>query len=213
MSPLRLVVLGLYIITAVTAVTLARRDPRHKPVAWYLAAVLSLDVLRLGFSQLLPLGPAERQGTALLLRHLDQGAYLGLILAPSAMAMALFLRRRPWPVLVAHVVFWAMVVLSYPVLRGFKLLELYSAAELSGGLASVGMFAMWTRQRAEATVSIKSGTVLAFARLAVVLVPALVGEGALANWLAIVGLHGVALAVVLALQLRVLLSDGSRQET
>lgn len=207
------VVLGLCAVTAAMAAIVAFRDSRHRPIAWYLVAILGLDLLRLGLRQLLPPGPTERQGAALLLRHLDQGAYLGLILAVPAMSMALFLRRRPWVIAVVHVAIWTAVVIGYPVLRGVALLRLYTAIELAGGIASAGMFIMWTRSHEGASVPIMSGLVLAAASLATVVVPSLVGEGALVLWPVIVALHGVAFAVVMVLQLRVLLGNSRRSET
>jgi hypothetical protein len=205
MSTLRALVMIICVATTAAGLVLARRDARHRPVAGYLAAVLGLDLLRLGLHQVLPPGSGERHGVALLLRHLDQGAYLGVLLAPAAMAMSLFLRRRPWPIVVAGAAAWAMVVLSYPALRGADLLRFYTAVELAGGLAAAGMFVTWARSSwLSCSVPIMAGIVLIAASLASIAVPALTGAGALARWPAIVALNGVALAAVLALQLRAL---------
>jgi len=210
---LRALVMIIGVAAAAAAPVLARRDARHRPVAWYLVAVLGLDLLRLGLHQALPPGPGERHDVALLLRHLDQGAYLGLLLAPAAMAMALFLRRRPWPVAVAGAAAWAVVVFGYPALRGADLLRVYTAIELAGGLAAVGMFLTWTRSprldEERHSAPVMTGIVLVGGSLASVAVPALTGDGTLARWPVIVALNGVALAAALALQLRALL--GARE--
>jgi hypothetical protein len=175
---------------------------RRGPVAWYLVVVVGLDLLRLGLRQLLPPGPAAREGFALLLRHASQAAYLGLILAIPALAMALFLRRRPWPVAGAWAAVALVVVATYPELRGPELLRAYSALELVGGLGAVGCFVAWRRRRERLTVEHACGIVLISASLATVALPPLLGAGVLERWPVIVALHALAFGVVLALQLR-----------
>jgi hypothetical protein len=171
-------------------------------VAWYLAAVVALDLLRLGLTHVVPTGPGPpRVGLELLLWHVDQAAYLGLILAVPALAMALFLRRPPWPVAAAWATAALVVAATYPELRGPELLRAYSALELAGGIAAVGCFISWLWRRERLTTSHACGIVLISASLATVLLPSLVGAGALERWPVIVALHAVAFAVVLGLLL------------
>jgi hypothetical protein len=138
--------------------------------------------------------------------------YVALLMAVPAMAVALFLRRRPWVIAVVGVVLWLTIVVSYPDLRGNALLELYSVAELAGALLAVGCFVMWTTSpRAEkGSVSVQSGVILTGASLATVVVPSLFGPLALERWTAIMALHALAFAAVLALQLRTLTQKTNR---
>ncbi len=96
MTPLRLLSLALLAAAALTGVLLARRAPRHWPVAGYLVALLVLSLARLGLTQLLPAGDGVREGWALVWRSLDQGALLAERAALPAMALALWPWRRRW---------------------------------------------------------------------------------------------------------------------
>jgi hypothetical protein len=214
-TPWRAIQLALCAGAAVAAVALVRRDARHKPVVWYLVAVFGLDLLRLGLHQLLPSGPAVRQGSVVVLRHADQAVYVALLMAVPAMAVRLFLRRRPWMIAAAGLVLWLAIVVSYPGLRGDVLLELYSVVELAGALLAVGCFVTWAKspQAEEGSAPIQSGIILAGASLATVIVPSLFGALSLERWDAIMALHALAFAAVLVLQLRSLLGDPKQENT
>jgi hypothetical protein len=204
----QLVTLGLYAAAAGTAIALARHDKRHRPVAWCLAVILALDVARLGLKQLLPPGPEVRVGWDAWLRHLGQAAYVGIILARPAMAMRLWIGWRPCLVVAAGAAVWFHVVASYPGLRLAPLLELYSNVEFTGAAGSVLFFGLWAWRRPSAEIAATPmccGVVLCGASLAVMVVPGLTGPGLLEHWLDAVKLHGVALAVVVGLQLRELI--------
>jgi hypothetical protein len=157
----------------------------------------------------MPLEPAVREGFTSYLRHVDQAAYLGLIALLPAMAMVLFLRRRPWPVAGAWLAALVWTVAFYPSLRGADLLWFYTGLELAGALASVGLFITWLGRGTRTTTPIMCGLVLISASLTSVLLPPLVGEGTLARWPVIVALHAVSLAVVLVLQLRALTASAA----
>lgn len=206
------VTLALYAAAAITAVALARRDQRHGPVAWCLCAILACDLAQRGLKQLLPPECDVRIGWAAWLRHLYQGAWIAIILARPAMAMALWIRRRPWLVVAAGLVLWAHVVDGYPELRLASLLELYTDVEFFGAAASALAFGVWAWRRPSdeiAAPSASCGAVLCAASLAVTVVPSLSGPGLLEHWLDAVKLHGLALALVLGLQARALWSAGS----
>lgn len=204
MTALRLAVLLLYAAAAAAAVLLALRSRRHKPVAWYLSAVFALDLVRLGLSLLLPSSSEPREGLIVLLRHVDQAAYLGLILALPEMTIKLFLRRQPWSTVGAvYAVFLVLIVVFYPELRGAELMMLYSAIELAGGVASAGFFWMWASESGEGlSTSTACGIVLTAGSLAVSVLPSLAGEALLSRWPISVALHGVFCLLVLVLQLR-----------
>jgi len=211
-TPIRLVHLVLLGVTTAAAVTVSRKDKHNWPVAWYLVAVVALDLVRLGLRQLLPNPPpaGQLEGWDLLLRHIDQAAYLGLIMVVPAMNMALFLRKRPWAIGVVFVAVCAVLTGSYPAIRGNELLEIYTAIELAGVVASAGFFIMWLRSprllEEGASVPIMSGVVLTSGNLVTVVLPPLTGAGVLTKWPIVVALHAVCFGIVLVFQLRYLLT-------
>lgn len=91
-----LLAVALFVAAAVVAGLLARRDERHRPIAWYCGVVAALDVLRLARAAALSPATGPREGWELLVRHLDCGAYLATLAALPAMAAALFL-SQPHP--------------------------------------------------------------------------------------------------------------------
>lgn len=90
MTPLQAATLALYAAAAIAAVALTRRDPRHRPVAWYLCAVVALDGGRWVRALLLEPSPGPRVGWDLVLRHAEVGLYLASILALPALAVVVF---------------------------------------------------------------------------------------------------------------------------
>lgn len=200
MTPLQLVTLVLYLAAAAVAARHARGDPRSRPVAVYLGAVVALDVLRYMLAAALPdASQGPPRGTALLLRHLSQGAYLGTIAAQPALAVALFFRRRPAPVALAAVLLWVVVVGAYPWLRGPALLELYSCAEVAGLVCSGAAFASWLRSpqllEEAACPHIWAGLAILAGTGAVALIPRLTGAWLLASWPAVVLVNGAMVAL------------------
>lgn len=90
MTPLQAATVALYIAAAGAALLLTRRDPRHRPVAWYLCVVVAVDALRWGRSLLLPPAMGPREGWELVARHAEAGLYLASILALPALAWVVF---------------------------------------------------------------------------------------------------------------------------
>jgi hypothetical protein len=211
----------LYLAAFLAALAVGYRNRRHRPVAVYLGAVLAIDMIRAAAEAcLLPPPPRPYQGWLLLLRHLDQGAYFALLLAGPALALAVFtgLKSR-WPIAVTWAALWLVGWLGYPELRGGALLKLYSAVEAAGGLLAVVLFVRWALRHPELLAikgvppAVAVSVVLLGASLVASVLPSLAGAQTLARWPAIVGLHGVALAAVLVLQLRALIGNDSKQET
>lgn len=232
-------VLALYVAAALTALAVSRRDRQHRPVAVYLCAVLALDALRTGLEvYLLPPLASPYQGWQLAVRHLDQGAYLALLLAGPALAVAVFCARRIpcsrpqptmrsppktlvpgpwWPIAGAWAALWLVGWLGYPELRGDALLECYSAVEAAGAVVALLLFARWAWRHPEllavrgAPLAAKAAVILLGASLVVSALPSLAGAETLAQWPAIVGVTGVALAAVLCLQLQALIHNRDTQ--
>ena len=210
MTALHIATLTLFVATTAAAVAVAKKEKRHRPVAWYLVSVVGLEQVRFGLSQLLPATTEQREGLALAVRHADMAAYLALIMVVPAMNMALFLRKRPWIIGVVYLATAVVLIASYPAIRGNELLEIYTAIELAGVIASVGFWIMWvfsprlTEDRA-ISVHVTSAVVLTSTNMATVVLPALTGPEVLAKWSIIVALHATAFAFVLVFQLRYLL--------
>jgi hypothetical protein len=211
----------LYFAAFLAALAVGHQSRRHRPVAVYLGAVLAIDLIRAAAEAcLLPPPLGAYQGWLLLLRHLDQGAYFALLLAGPALALVVFagLKSR-WPIAGTWAALWLVGGLGYPGLRGDTLLELYSAVEAAGGLLAVVLFVRWALRHPEQLAikgvppAVAASVVLLGASLVASALPSLAGTQTLARWPAIVGLHGVALAVVLALQLQALIGNDSKQET
>ena len=206
MTPLRLAMLVLLVVTAAAAVALAKKDRCHRPVAWFLVGLATLDLARLGLSRLLPATSAPREGSALIVRHAEAAAYLGAIMLLPAMTMALFLRRRPWAIGALYLAIWVVLTASYPAIRGHELMLIYTFIELAGVVASVGFFIMWLRSprvlEDSRSVPIMSGLALIGASLAIVVLPQLTGPETMAKWPIVVATNALALAFVLVFQLR-----------
>lgn len=207
MTPLQAAALVLY--AAAAAASIANRDRRNRPVAWYLGAVVLLELLRLGFGAVLP-ADGQCEGLLLIARHADSAAYLAVSMALPAMAMALFLRRRPWAMGAAHLLVWGALVLSYPTVRGDSLMAVYAAVDLGGIAVSIGCFLMWTRSRrfyAEwGSAPMLSGQALIAAAMAICLLPRLTGKTLLSGWSMVVAANAFMVACVAAFQLRSLLA-------
>lgn len=208
MTSLQAVAVALCGAGAAVALILARRDPRHYPIGTYLAVVCGLDLLRLGRAALLPATMAPRQGWELLARHLDSGAYLATILALPAMALPLFLRRRPLPVVAAGGAAWLVLMAAYPKVRGQQLMQIYGAVELAGVVFAVGCLIMWLRSKRlleeGPSVPVRSALALIAAAGTAAAVPRLAGATLLEAWPLVVAVNALVLTFVLVSQLRLL---------
>lgn len=206
MAALQLAALSLYVAAAATGHLVTVRDSHHRPVAWYLTGIVALDLLRLGRSALLPPANDPRVGWELVLRNLEAGAYLAVILALPALAVVLFLRRHPGPVLGAWALLWLFVVASYPDLRGESLLGLYGCIEAASFAVSAGCVLSWARSprllKDRLSSHIVSGLAIIAGSGAVLLLPQLRGLGLVTNWTAVVAVNAVMIACVLVAQLR-----------
>jgi hypothetical protein len=199
MTPIAALTLSLYLAAAASAVALARRDRRHRPVAVYLTAVVALDGLRWLRALLLPPAQGIREGWELWLRHAEAGLYLASILAlPVVAVVVLRPMARRWPIAAAWLALWLVVVAGYPELRSGALLELYGAVEVVSAGAVV---ALWWPHRRERSPTLRCLEALAAGALATALLPWLSRHSdALAGWGDVVATNALAVGVVLAIQ-------------
>jgi hypothetical protein len=201
MHQLHIAWLVLSSVSFLSSVLIARRDKEHAPVAWYLGALVAFDLFRFALSMMLP-GPSPDPivGGAVLLRHLSQALYLGIIFALPAMCFRLYAGSKLTGVWIAYAAAVALVVLSYPHLRGRGLMNFYSLLELGSGVAALGCYFCHCLERL--TTSSVCGLVFICGNLASVFIPALTGTGTLEHWPIIIALHTAIGGVVLMLSLR-----------
>lgn len=209
MTTLQLLGLALYVAAGVVAVVLARRDRRHRPVAWYLVTIVAIDLLQLGRAALLPEATGPREGWQLLLRHAECGLYLASILALPAMAWGLFMKGRPVSMLVPGLFIWGWLIGGYPDLRGEALMRLYDFIELGSVVASAGFFITWLRSERPAeerrSTPVMSGLALLAGTMAVTAMPALGHGSVLESWPIVVAANAAVVAMVLAFEVRTII--------
>jgi hypothetical protein len=200
--------LALTAAALVASAVAARRDAAHRALVGYLAAVLVADLVCLALAQALPPLPAGTEcaavpphvGWVAVARHVYQGAYIVLLLAPAGLALRVFGTRRLVELTAAGLALWAIVVATYPALRCSELLTAYTAAELCGGLCAVLAFCGWLRRRdprEAVTPPQRAAIVVGAGSLAVVALPQLAGAELLEAWPAVQALNAVVMALVL----------------
>lgn len=144
---------ALYLVAVALAWGVARRRPEHRPVAALLSVGLVADLVRqaIGVLVLQPTraasGGAPFSGQARAAFHVDEALFLAWPAAVAACAVAVYLRRRPWPVALVYVVATIAVCAAYPMLRGPALARAYFGAELAGVAVALGSFIMWAWRR------------------------------------------------------------------
>ena len=141
----------LQLVAAVLAVTLARRRPEHRPVAWFLGAMTVIDWTRLVLARVADFDHAARPhvGAVRLAFHLDELGFLAWPAGLAALALVLFTSQRPRPAFVAWAVLGAALIILYPaeIVRGGGLQRVYLVAHLAA-LAVVGAtLERWTAKR------------------------------------------------------------------
>lgn len=151
----RLAVLG-YLLSAfatASAWALARRRTEHRPVAWLLTCGLVTDLVRVAIQLgiLAPgyalLGGAPATGWLRLAFHIEQALFVAWPAALAAAAIALFLRRRPWPAVLAWAAMAGVLAAGYPTIRGALLQRAYLGAKLAGITVGFGALLTWALPR------------------------------------------------------------------
>ncbi|MFT3768925.1 MAG: hypothetical protein QM820_26080 [Minicystis sp.] len=84
---------------------------------------------------------------------IDNALMLAYPAALAALAVWMFLRRRPWPVAMAYLLSVAALAVAYPASRGLPLARSYMAAELATVAVSFGAFIMWFWRRESPTLA------------------------------------------------------------
>jgi hypothetical protein len=146
-------------LATVLALNVARKRREHRPVAALLAFGLLSDLARwpLRAWVLLPaherFGTEPLQGGARLAFHVDQALFLAYPAAVAALAIGIFLRRRPWAVAIVWAATIGVLAAMYPATRGALLRRCYLAAELASLTLAVGSFITWVWKRETPTLT------------------------------------------------------------
>lgn len=136
-------------VTTATAWALSRRNREHRPIAWFLTLALAADAVRWPIQSVLTADRAPFTGPLRLLFHADEGLFLAWHAGIAALAMWLFLRRRPWVVGIAWALAVALLSATYPITRGQVLRQAYLAVELATLAVVTGFYVMfWWRKSA-----------------------------------------------------------------
>jgi hypothetical protein len=198
--------LALCLAAGVAALALARRDRRVRPVAWYLWVTGGLDVARLVREKLLPPATGIREGWELVGRSAEVGLYLASLMALAALARVVFVRQSIKPVIYAGAGMWAIIVATYPALRGDALLAVYDAVELGGLLVSLLYLYRWLFGAGRPLPSPATGCTHALigASGATVALPWATGQTVLEAWPEIVAINACMMAAVLVQLLQAL---------
>jgi hypothetical protein len=165
--------------TAVTIISwlVAARRTEHRSVALFLTLSLGTDLGRWALTALVLIPERARSGGVpftgwhLVACHLDRALFLALHAGLAALAMWVFLQRRPWPVAVAWTLAVAALVVTYPTTRGEMLRLCYLAAELATLAVVTGCYVMWWWRREKPRFSNVCTLLLASGEVAILIGP------------------------------------------
>lgn len=143
---------GMTYAGAVVASTLAwdasRDRPAHRPVAALLTFGLAADAARRALRSFVlapayaALNGAPATGMVRAVAHLDQALFLGYPAALAAVTLWIFVKRRPWPVLVGYMLTEIGLVATYPALRR-QVPTIYLGFQLACLTVAVGSLIHW----------------------------------------------------------------------
>lgn len=135
------------LLAAAMAIVVARRWPRHWPIAAYLGALVLADWARRGLAVGPLSGAGPYTGLARAAFHVEEALYLIGPFGLAALAVAVLAQRVPWGVAGAYVAAVAALALGYPGVRGEMLRRCYVGAELGAVVVALAAAAAWARRR------------------------------------------------------------------
>jgi hypothetical protein len=154
-----MVVVVLSGVATALAWRVARGRPDHRPVAALLTVGFASDLARQALRTAVFLPARERfagapyTGWTRVAADADNALVLAYPAAIVAVALWVFLRRRPWPVAIGWAVAVAALAVAYPVTRGAVLSRCYLGAELLAIAVTLGAAAMWLWRREPPTLT------------------------------------------------------------
>jgi hypothetical protein len=137
------------LVATVLAWLVARRRPEHAPIAYLLTFGLASDLVRRALHWFLAPAYAELSGAPAtgwvrFTVNIEQALFLGWPAGIAAVAMVIYLGRRPWPVAVGYVAgVLGIIVFGYPAIRGDLLRKAYLGFELTCLMVAVGCLLHW----------------------------------------------------------------------
>jgi hypothetical protein len=155
---------ALALVAAILGVVLARRDTEHRPVAAFLLFSLASDIIR---NRLLAwviqparamLGSVPFSGWVRVAADIEGVLFVAWRAGIAALAVWMFIRRRPWGVVVATVAAVAFMVATYP--RGEELRRFYLVAELASLCLALGCFISWLVSDRKVTIPAVSSAII-----------------------------------------------------
>jgi hypothetical protein len=128
----------LYVVLAMIAWAIVRRDGSHRPLAAYISWMAASELLRGALGSLKDGAPKPYTGIARVAAHGDQLIVLSWSFLFVALCLHYFLARKPWAPLAAWLTTFVVCVVGYPMLRGHALGLVYGAVTFGSLLASWG---------------------------------------------------------------------------
>ena len=141
-------------IAAVTAIMVARRRTDYRPVALFMGAMVLANAIKtaIRLSVLVPArnaGAVPFTGWVLCAGVAESALFLSWSAGFVALAIAVFLGRRPWPALAAWGLAVVILAVGMPQIRGDALRRYYLACELAALAGSLGAVGGWLFSRRE----------------------------------------------------------------
>jgi hypothetical protein len=130
------------------ALALARRRQQYQIVAAFLTSLAALDLLRFYVVRPLYLGQTTPYaGAARFWFHVGEVIFIGWPVGIAAVALRVFLARRPVAPLLAGAAASVALVVGYPwPFRGDGLAYFYTAAQVAAVLTGIACAAVWTKR-------------------------------------------------------------------
>jgi hypothetical protein len=142
-----------YVLSALATVlawAVCKGRAEHRPVATLLTFGLASDLVQRALKAHLltpgyaALGRAPATGWLLVARDVDHSLFLAWPAGLAAMVLWVYLKRRPWPILLGYAAaVLVIVVLGYPEIRGEQLRSPFLGFQLACLTLAIGAFLHW----------------------------------------------------------------------
>jgi hypothetical protein len=146
-SPLLVAGYVFSITATVLAWAIVAQRPKHRPVALLLSLGLAADLAQRVLVSAVLNVPGPYAGGARLAFHVQEAAFIAWPFGIVAAVVAVYSKRRPWPVLPAWALAACVLAAGYPAIRGDVLRGAYLAIQLGALLVALGVFLAWIRHR------------------------------------------------------------------